>query len=61
MINKGTDMTNFKPIKLEKTIISVRLDSEVIKTIDELSADIDISRNEFIVQCIDYALKNIKH
>ena len=54
-------MNNFKPCKQEKTIISIRLDSEVLKTIDELSNDIDISRNELIVQCIDYALKNLQH
>lgn len=54
-------MKDFKPIKQEKTVISIRLDADVLKTIDELSNNIDISRNEFIVQCIDYALKNLKH
>ena len=54
-------MKEFKPVKQEKTIISIRLDADVLKTIDELSAKIDISRNEFIVQCIDYALENIEH
>jgi len=53
-------MKEFKPIKQEKTIISIRLDAEVLKTIDKLSHNTDISRNEFIVQCIDYALKNLK-
>ncbi len=48
----------FKPLKQEKTVISIRLDVDTLKTIDELSANTDISRNEFIVQCIDYALKN---
>ena len=51
-------MTNFKPVKQEKTIISIRLDADVLKKIDNISTDIDISRNELIVQCIDYALKN---
>ena len=53
-------MSEFKPIKQEKTIISIRLDVDVLKTIDELSGSVDISRNEFIVQCIDYALKNLE-
>lgn len=53
-------MKDFKPIKQEKTIISIRLDTDILKTIDKLSNDIDISRNEFITQCIDYALKNLK-
>lgn len=54
-------MTNdFKPTKQEKTVISIRLDTEILKKLDEQSIKSDISRNEFIVQCIEYALKNIK-
>ena len=53
-------MSEFKPIKQEKTVISIRLDIDVLNKIDKLSAQTDISRNEFIVQCIDYALKNLK-
>ncbi len=52
-------MNNFKPIKQEKTVISIRIDSDLLKNIDSLSNDADISRNEFILQCIDYALKNL--
>lgn len=50
----------FKPVKIEKTVISIRMDSDMLKTVDELSMDADISRNEFIIQCVDYALKNMK-
>ncbi len=53
-------MNEFKPIKQEKTVISIRLDIDMLRKIDELSVQTDISRNEFIVQCIDYALKNLK-
>ena len=53
-------MNEFKPIKTEKINISIRIDSETLRNIDELATKIDISRNEFIVQCIDYALKNIE-
>ena len=52
-------MNDFKPTKQEKTVISIRLDIDMLKTIDEASAKTDISRNEFIIQCIDYALKNL--
>lgn len=51
-------MKDFKPIKPEKTVISIRLDVGMLKKIDELSLETDISCNEFIIQCIDYALKN---
>ncbi len=53
-------MIEFKPVKSEKTVISIRLDSNTLKEIDELSGKTDISRNELIVQCIDFALKHLK-
>lgn len=52
-------MNNFKPIKQEKTVISIRLDVDMLKTIDNVSAKTDISRNELIIQCIEYALKHL--
>lgn len=53
-------MKEFKPIKPEKVVISIRIDTEMLKRVEELSVKSDISRNEFIVQCIDYAIKNYK-
>lgn len=53
-------MKEFKPTKTEKTVISIRLDLDTLNTIDSNATKIDISRNEFILQCIDYALKNMK-
>ncbi|MCL2187968.1 MAG: ribbon-helix-helix domain-containing protein [Defluviitaleaceae bacterium] len=53
-------MDGFKPIKNEKTVISIRIDRDMLTVIDELANDTDISRNEMIIQCIDYALKNSK-
>lgn len=53
-------MSEFKPVKSEKTIISIRLDVDMLKKVDQISQETDISRNELIVQCIDYALNNIK-
>ena len=52
-------MTEFKPSKTEKTVISIRLDVDILNEIDVIANKADISRNEFILQCIDYALKNI--
>jgi len=54
-------MKEFKPIKTEKIVISIRIDVETLKNIDNLSAKTDISRNELIIQCIDYALENFKN
>ena len=59
-IMRGDYMNNFRPIKSEKTVISIRIDTEMLKSVDKLAADTDISRNEMILQCIEYALRNIK-
>lgn len=56
----GIVMKEFKPIKQEKAVISVRLNLTTLQTVDDLSIKTDISRNEFIVQCIEYALNNFK-
>lgn len=53
-------MREFKPVKQEKTVISIRIDVDTLKKIDLLSAKTDISRNELIIQCIDYAFENIQ-
>lgn len=54
----------FKPNKnkhkIEKEVTSIRIDSNLLEKIDQLSLEADISRNEFIVQCIEYALQNMK-
>lgn len=52
-------MKAFKPQKQEKDVISIRLDTKLIEKLDTISAGADISRNEFIVQCIEYALNNM--
>lgn len=52
-------MREFKPKKQEKDVISIRIDTELLEKVDKLSNDVDISRNEFIVQCIEYAIDNI--
>ena len=51
-------MSNFNPAKIEKTVISVRVPIHTLNEIDEMARDIDISRNEFIMQCIDFAIAN---
>jgi len=52
-------MESFKPLKNEKIVISIRMDRDMLKILDDEANEIDISRNEMIVQCIDYALKAI--
>ncbi|MBE6139546.1 MAG: ribbon-helix-helix protein, CopG family [Firmicutes bacterium] len=53
-------MAKFIPTKSEKIVISIRLENEKIEKIDEIANKIDISRNELINQCLDYALNNLE-
>lgn len=53
-------MKKFIPVKSEKIVISIRLENEKINKIDEIATKIDISRNELINQCLDFALKNLE-
>ena len=53
-------MIEFNPSKNEKTVISIRIPTSILNDIDKRSGEIDIFRNEFIMQCINFALKNYK-
>ena len=52
-------MNNFKPKKQEKDVISIRINTDLLENIDFIANDIDISRNELIIQCIEYAINNM--
>lgn len=52
-------MSNFIPKPYKKEQITIRLTPTVIETIDSLANQYKMSRNEFINQCIDYALRNM--
>ena len=54
-------MERFLPRKPEKEVISMRIASETLKEIDRKAAEIDISRNEFINQCITFALTHMEN
>lgn len=53
-------MNFFTPQKPDKEVISIRLPSDLLKEIDENAAKADISRNEFINQCITFAMAHLK-
>lgn len=54
-------MEKFVPIKTnnEKIVISIRIDIDTLNKVDAEASKIDISRNELINQCIDFALNNL--
>lgn len=51
-------MIEFNPSKTEKTVITIRIETNLLSEIDRLSSDVNISRNEFILQCINFAMKH---
>ncbi len=53
-------MQNFIPKQYKKEVISLRIDSEKVRVLERLAQENHISRNEFIVQCIDYALQHLQ-
>lgn len=52
-------MKKFIPQKPEKEVISIRISTDTISHIDKIASDTDISRNELINQCIEFALQNL--
>ena len=52
-------MSNFIPRRYKKEQATIRIDIEKMKVLDALAASYNMSRNEFINQCIDYALEHI--
>ena len=53
-------MEKFIPTKNEKVVISIRLEIDKLNKIDDISNKINISRNELINQCLNYALENVE-
>ncbi|MBO5292071.1 MAG: CopG family transcriptional regulator [Lachnospiraceae bacterium] len=54
-------MKPFIPYKQEKEVISIRIDSDTLKTVDAAAERACISRNEFINQCIAFALEHLSY
>lgn len=53
-------MIKFQPSKSEKVVISIRIKDYKLEEIDKIASKIDISRNELINQCLDYAINNLE-
>lgn len=53
-------MIKFQPSKSEKVVISIRIEDYKLEEIDKIASKIDISCNELINQCLDYAINNLE-
>ena len=50
----------FVPRKGEKEVISFRIPKDLLTEIDKIANDNSLSRNEFMVQCLEFAVNNIE-
>lgn len=53
-------MEKFVPQKDEKEVISLRISHHLLDEVDSKATRFAVSRNEFINQCIKYALANME-
>ena len=53
-------MEKFSPKRSDKEVTTIRVPTDVLNQVDMKSAEYGISRNEFINQCILYALRNME-
>ena len=53
-------MEKFLPKKHEKEVISMRIPTDILEELDANAVAYGISRNEFINQCIRFALANME-
>ena len=60
MIQEVSGVANFIPKQYKKDPITIRVPQDKLETIDRIAAEYDMSRNEFINQCINYALEHMK-
>ena len=47
----------FIPKNQDKTVISIRLNNDMIKQIDDMATKADVSRNELIRQMLEFCLE----
>ena len=54
-------MKKFQPTnKCEKIVITIRIEDYRVEELDRIASKINISRNELISQCLDFAVKNLE-
>lgn len=49
----------FVPRNGEKEVISFRIPKNLLNNIDTIATDHSLSRNEFMIQCLEFALDNL--
>ena len=52
-------MSDFIPKQYKKEPITIRMSFQKLEKVDKLATSYNLSRSEFINQCIDYALEHM--
>lgn len=51
---------SFRPKNGEKDVISFRIPKVMLSEIDRIAVENALSRNEFMLQCLEFALDNLE-
>ena len=54
-------MAEFIPKQYKKEQFTIRMEKDMLSKVDELAAKYDLSRSEFIVQCVHFAMEHMPH
>ena len=54
-------MANFIPKQYKKEQFTIRMEQNMLSQVDELAAQYHLSRSEFIVQCVGFAIEHMPH
>ena len=52
-------MAEFIPKQYKKEQFTIRMEQDMLAQVDELAAHYDLSRSEFIVQCVRFAIEHM--
>lgn len=52
-------MARFIPKQYKKEQFTIRMEKQLLESVDTLAAKYDLSRSEFIVQCVRFAIEHM--
>ena len=52
-------MARFIPKQYKKEQFTIRMEEQLLESVDTLAAEYDLSRSEFIVQCVRFAIEHM--
>ena len=59
-VARSDDMARFTPKQYKKEQFTIRMEQELLENVDMLAAEYNLSRSEFIVQCVRFAIGHME-